>query len=207
MNQMRLNNEEAKAVNYFELRLKERSAPESTDPRHPSPAERWFYAEIWIDGHLLDEPHPVCVVSVLNAFAKPKARDWNHSWHDVFACGCGEAACANINEGVGVVHTDDHVDWLMRRPQANHFGNDPIGYRKWCETAQWHQYRFDRHQANKELIRFLDQAWRLLKTCDITEHSRSAMVNWFDHDPRIPMRVRGTNWSAPQEGEDAALVH
>ena len=187
------------AVNHFELRLKQNRAPAVTDPHQPSPEQIWYYAEIWVDGQLLDEPHPVCVTSVLMAFAKPRPKAWNHAWHDVFTCGCGEAACANIHEGVGVVHDEGHVDWVFRRPQANNFGIDPIAHRKWCETAQWHQYRFDRHQATRELTRFLDEAWAVLKICDVTEHSRSAMLNWFDNDPRVPMRVRGTTWPTSQE--------
>ena len=95
-------------TNRFELRLMQERTPDVTDARGFNPAELWLYAEIWIDGELLDEPHRVCVASVLRALTKPRAKQIASQWEEVFTCGCGTAACANIDEGVGVVHGDDH---------------------------------------------------------------------------------------------------
>ena len=186
-------------TNRFELRLMQERTPDVTDARGFNPAELWLYAEIWIDGKLLDEPHRVCVISVLRSLEKPRSRQYASQWEEVFTCGCGTAACANIDEGVGVVHTEDNVDWVFRRPQANKFGSDPIGYRTWCETAKWHQYHFDRHQATRELIRFLDEVWLVLKTSDLKPSNHSDILNWFDHDPRSPMRDRGITWTESDE--------
>ncbi len=196
MTKLTPNAETTMAVSRFELRLQQNRVPESKNSLHPNPAEVHIYAEIWIDELLLDEPHTVCVMSVLTAFARANPKGWNHAWHEVFTCGCGTAGCANIYEGVGVSHTDEHVDWVFRRPQANRYGSDPIGYKTWCETALWYQFRFDRHLATRELIRFLDEAWLVLKASDIKVSNEAEVLNWFDNDPRSPMRCRGSEWAA-----------
>lgn len=176
--------------NHFELRLKQWVSSPADDPARPSQSELILAAEIWIDGVLLDEPHTVSVGDVLRSFAKPGVRSCSSGWHFVFTCGCGNACCANIDEGVGVVHTDDAVDWVFRRPQANPFGIDVLGFKQWCETATWHCYSFDRHQATRELIRFLDETWRVINTSTIEVAEKEHILFWFNDDPRYGMRYR-----------------
>lgn len=127
------------------------------------------------------------------AMEKPRTRGWRAQWHDVFTCGCGMAACAGIDEGVGVVHAEHTVEWVLRRPQANLLGPDPMGYRAWCETAEWHHYRFNRQQATRELTRFLDEVWLQVQTGKDIGYFESEARNWFEHDPRQHMRYRGAD--------------
>lgn len=176
--------------NLFELRLKQHVSSPSDDPIRPSPKQLYLTAEIWIDGVLLDEPHAVSVGDVLRSFAKSGPRSWSGQWHYVFTCGCGTAACANIDEGIGTVHSDQAVDWVFRRPQANRFGNDVLGYKQWCDTAVWHRYSFDRHQATRELIRFLDEVWKVINTTTIEVADKEDVLFWFNDDPRYGMRYR-----------------
>lgn len=197
MNQAMPNDHQALVTNRFELRLGQNRQSADTDPRWTGPDQLYLYATIWIDGQLLDEPHPVCVLSVLQSMVRPRPKSQDHSWYDVFTCGCGAASCANIDEGVGVVHSDDHVDWIFRRPQANHFGADPYGYKMWCETAKWHQYRFDRHQVTRELSRFLDEVWMVVKTSDVKLDNEFDVLYWFYYEPRKPLRYRGTTPTEP----------
>lgn len=184
-------------LNHFELRLQQNHIPENTDFQRDSHGVLHLISEIWIDGQLLDEPHPVSVNAVMQSFEKLGTRSWAGNWHFVFTCGCGTAACANIDEGVGAVQGEDSVEWVFRRPQANRFGSDPLGYRQWCEIAQWHHYRFDRHQVIRELIRFLDEVWLVLNTSEIEVASKSDVLNWFHDDPRYTMRYRAKDFLSP----------
>ena len=180
-------------INLFELRLAQRRLNAGDGPLAYEGEAPYCFPEVWIDGQFLDEPHPVCVSSVLMSMERPHRRGKHPQWHDVFTCGCGTAACANIDEGVGSVHAEHTVDWVLRRPQANVLGPDPIGYRAWCETAEWHHYRFNREQATRELIRFLDEVWLQVQTGKERGYFESQARNWFEHDPRHHMRYRGAD--------------
>lgn len=182
--------------NHFELRLKRWVSSPAGDPARTSQPELILAAEIWIDGELLDEPHAVSVGDVLRSFAKPGARSWAGNWHYVFTCGCGNASCASIDEGIGAVHTNETVDWVFRRPQANRFGSDVLGFKQWCETAIWHRFCFDRHQAIRELIRFLDEVWTVINTSTVEVADKANVLFWFNDDPRYGMRYRSDeSWS------------
>lgn len=182
-------------TNHFELRLKPLI---EAAPGQPELLELWLVPQIWVDGKPLDEPHAVSVNAVLQSFSKLAPYGWSRDWHFVFTCGCGNAACAEIDEGVGAVQHDDDVEWVFRRPQANKFGSDVLGFKKWCETATWHQYRFDRHQATAELIRFLDEVWQVIMTTEFLVPEKSNVLNWFQDDPRDFMRYRSMEqWTPP----------
>lgn len=180
-------------TNHFELRLTQQINAVPVEPNAPDLSELSLSPSIWIDGSMLDEPHCVSVNAVLQSFAKKDHRYYS-DWHFVFTCGCGTPACASIDEGVGAVEHDDAVEWVFRRPQANNFGIDVLGYKKWCETATWHTYRFDRHQVTQELIRFLDEVWLAINSTDIDIAARSEVLNWFIDDPRYFMRYRALDW-------------
>jgi hypothetical protein len=182
------------STNRFELRLRLEKSPVVVAFGEQPTEELWLIPEIWIDGIKLDEPHPICVNAVLQSLAKPGPRTWGNGWHYVFTCGCGTPACADIDEGVGSVHHDESVEWVFRRPQANRFGSDVLGFKQWCETATWHQYQFDRHQATVELIRFLDEVWQVLLTSEIDLASKEDLLRWFADDPRYYMRYRSSDW-------------
>ena len=180
-------------TNYFELRLTKEIIKVNSGANF-GVAEATFdelilSSAIWIDGALLDEPHRVCVNAVLQSFRKGGPRNYG-DWHFVFTCGCGYASCANIDEGVGSVHHDETTEWVFRRPQANKFGEDVLGFKQWCETAKWHTYRFNRHQAITELIRFLDESWEAISTSEIYVSDKQTLLNWFGDDPRYFMRWR-----------------
>jgi hypothetical protein len=179
-----------KPNNHFELRLERCPVRPRPGEESSTPPRLHLIPSIWIDGDLLDEPHAVSVNAVLQACTRPGRRRWGSDWHDIFICGCGNADCASINEGIGAVHEQDTVAWVFRRPQANRFGTNPQGYRQWCETARWHQFRFDRHQVNRELIRFLDEVWDLLSESPAEIADRPAVLGWFFDDPRVTMRYR-----------------
>jgi hypothetical protein len=184
-------------TNHFELRLTQRIFTVAVEPNSLNtrdPRELELIPSIWIDGLHLDEPHSVSVNAVLQSFAKSNHRGWGGLWHYVFTCGCGTAGCANIDEGVGVVHHDDAVEWVFRRPQSNKFGDHVLGFKKWCETATWHVYRFDRHQVTQELIRFLEEAWLVINTTDMEIAAKNDVLSWFNDDPRYFMRCRSNEW-------------
>ena len=190
---------------HFELRLTQRVV---TLPQTTGDVElNSLNPEIYIDGEYLDEPHAVSVNAVLQSFANRGQRGWNGDWHYVFTCGCGDATCAYIDEGIGRVWTEEAVDWVFRRPQANRLGNDVLGFKRWCETAQWHHYRFDRHQATQELIRFLDEVWMVLNTSELEILGRQSVLIWFHDDPRFHLRGRsaGDDWSEHDKKVDRPL--
>ena len=194
--------------NHFELRLTQVVSHPSGNPAGRTPPELCLGAEVWVDGVLLDEPHAVSVGDVLRSFAKQGARSWAGSWHYVFTCGCGNAACANIEEGIGAVHEADAVDWVFRRPQANRFGGDVLGFKKWCETATWHRYSFDRHQATRELVRFMDEVWKVVNTATMEIADRTNVLFWFNDDPRYGMRYRSDeSWTEQVSGMPIAPSH
>lgn len=185
-------------TNHFELRLKTHTEAARVAFGQPEYQELWPIPQIWIDDVQLDEPHPVSVNAVLQSISKAGLHTWSRDWHFVFTCGCGEPACADIDEGVGAIQHDAAVEWVFRRPQANKFGSDVLGFKKWCETATWHQYRFDRHQATAELIRFLDEVWEVIVTTEFVMPSKSSVLDWFRDDPRPFMRYRSIEqWSPP----------
>lgn len=180
-------------LSHFELRLTQRVVKSLRDRTQSDLDLLHYFPEIWIDGEHLDEPHPVCVSAVLGSMERPQAMELNREWRDVFTCGCGTASCAGIDEGVGAVHSDTDVEWVLRRPQANRFGQDPVGYRAWCEAAKWHHYRFNRHQVTKELIRFLDEVWLLINKGLIVDDLKFEALSWFDRHPRHELRQRGAS--------------
>lgn len=185
--------------NHFELRLIHHIEKAGSTANSPNFDTLWLSPDIWIDGQRLDEPHSIDVNAILQSFVKSNPNGWSRDWHFVFTCGCGNACCANIDEGVGSVHGDGWVDWVYRRPQANKFPAGVLGFRQWCETAQWVSFHFDSHQVIAELVRFLDEAWLLLSTTETEIGCKSELLRWFQDDPRYSMRWRGQEQATRDE--------
>ena len=190
MNQAKTDAIAQMALNHFELRLRTRTTRELDDASHTGADELWLVPEIWIEGQLLDEPHTVAVNAVSQSFAKSGARSWSGNWHFIFTDPSGSASGANIEEGIGAVQGDETVEWVFRRPQANGFGANPLGFKQWCETARWHSYLFDRSQALREVSRFLEEVWLLINTDGIHIAGKFDVLNWFIDDPRDNLRFR-----------------
>lgn len=144
--------EKGKPLNRFELRLKN------------DVAERWLprdstidlEAEIWIDGHHLDEPHSIDLPELI--FSCHKER-----WFGIFSCGCGKADCAGIVDGIHVTHqkSEDLIRWALRLPQsAENLLDHALS--EWEKAAIQLDFAFDRAQMTNAINTFLDGVRRLV---------------------------------------------
>ena len=172
-------------TNVFELRLRGRLNKWIPEPGAPELEELRFIPEIWIDGVHLDEPHTVSVNALVRSF-NPSADDrYRREWVDVFACQCGNARCAHIHEGIGVLHAGPYVDWVFRRPQANPHGCRFDGLDKWLATATWHHLRFRRNQVRTSLVDFFQKVEDLRDTTSCYLEDENLVESWFRDDPRL----------------------
>lgn len=69
--------------------------------------------------------------------------------HNVFTCGCGDAGCAYIYEGIHVIHEPGLIRWQMRRPVSfkGYAGEDfDAEFENWKLGAPYREYVFNREQ-------------------------------------------------------------
>jgi len=127
---------EATKVNKFELRFVEVQYEEDGGTK------TYNRPELWIDGLKLDEPWPVDLRALERSLEGPGE-------FFIFTCGCGHAACANIQDGIFVRHEGDHIHWTMRRPvSADGFD----GEADWRERSRVVNYFFRKDEL-PEVIR------------------------------------------------------
>ncbi len=123
--------------NDFDLRFFADGTP-LDEAAHESTAEV-IHQRIWIDGRPVEQGHPVDLISLVRSLYYPGE-------FYIFTCGCGNAGCAGIWDGVLVRHEPHIVRWRLRRPVSSEgFGNDfSDDYEQWKGRSEWIEYAFDR---------------------------------------------------------------
>ncbi len=88
---------------------------------------------ISIDGMTVDEPHPIDLRELVRSCS-----DSGHFF--IFTCGCGDAGCANIHDGVQITRHANSVCWQFRRPQSADKFSD---IKEWRRESQENIYTFE----------------------------------------------------------------
>lgn len=106
-----------------------------------------------IDEEPIDEHLPID----LHALIKGLARSGRHY---IYTCGCGDAGCAGVEEGVRVGHRLGTVIWEYRLPQSTvGFGSDwSSRYESWLRGSTFHRHFFERKQVVKAVFEALSDA-------------------------------------------------
>lgn len=97
--------------------------------------------EIWIDSEEMQEPHDICLSSLV-------ASCYSSGEFDIFTCGCGFAGCAGIEEGIRVTHKGGRIQWSLRSPQSTRgFGSE----QQWRAKSKLLNFSFDQAQYIQEI--------------------------------------------------------
>lgn len=132
------------AINRFELRL----AQGADDGARRIRGQITLYAEIRVDGELLDEPHFIDLPQLVHSLHAA-------GWYEIYTCGCGVGGCAGIVEGIHVTHCDGLIKWSFRRPQSAGSLLDP-DLSEWERTAVPVSLTFDKTQMLAAIQAFLE---------------------------------------------------
>lgn len=139
-------------LNRFELRLKDGVA----EGKSLCDGAISLDTEIWIDGNHLDEPHSIDLPLLIDSCHIER-------WYGIFTCGCGNAGCAGIVDGIHVTHqkAEDLIRWSLRLPQSAGSLVDP-DLSHWEKTAIPVDFAFDRTQMINAINTFLDEVRSLV---------------------------------------------
>lgn len=136
-------------TNVFELVICTKSRE---DAQQDDESKKLVYLEIWIDGQHLDEPHPVDLIQLVRSLFEPGE-------FDIFTCGCGVAACAEIYQGIYVRHEPGRVLWHFRRPVSQRNPETGVAFedeQEWIENSSAVEFTFERNQMVKDIQSGLD---------------------------------------------------
>lgn len=98
-----------------------------------------LYAEIWINGQHIDEPHFLDLPLVVQSLHE-------EGWFEIFTCSCGFGSCAGIVNGIRVIHDRQYIHWYFRRPQAADNCFEEEAWERWQSTAVPVAFTFERNQ-------------------------------------------------------------
>ncbi len=104
------------------------------------PDREFYRPRILVDGVPIPEKLPVDLWRL--------GRSLNESGpHALFCCGCGDAGCSGVMDGVEVSHRDADIKWRYRLPQSSDGFDGDDRYEAWLAGSTEVQHAFDRRQA------------------------------------------------------------
>jgi len=109
--------------------------------------------QILVDGNPINEKLPVDLWQLVASLKKGGPTY-------IYTCGCGDATCGGVEDGVLVSHKRDLIIWEYRLPQSTDgFGTDSeSAYETWLKKSTLFKRVFDRQQMIESIYAALIKA-------------------------------------------------